>query len=346
MRLIQKIPRFGRVILILLVFVGIVLALGSMYQIIATRADLEAHPAPGRMVDVAGMKYHLNCLGSGSPTVILEAGLGESSLSWIPVQRKIAQSTRVCAYDRAGLGWSDWVNAQMSSAQVAQNLRALLQNAGVAAPYVLVGHSRGGVFVRSFYAQSPKDVRGMVLVDSTHENDPIRSLPYVGNYYQRQALQMNLGVFLARFGILRFTGLTDAARQHPPLSPDEILAKTAVQNRTDTALAFANEIFVMQREGLDPTTPQPASLGDLPLIVLTAGQGVDVDLARQKAERADEDGSVAIKLARLELKNQKELADLSTKSQHLIVQNSGHYILWDQPDVVVKAILEVVGEAQ
>jgi pimeloyl-ACP methyl ester carboxylesterase len=327
---------FIRSLLILVSVIVLAAIIGSLYQARATANDLKAHPAPGQRVNVDGLMYHLNCLGTGSPTVILEAGLGESSLSWSPIQAEIAKATRVCAYDRAGLGWSDGTSQQMSSKQVAVSLHELLQAANITAPYLVVGHSRGGIFVRSFYQQFPSEVQGMVLIDSTHENAPLRSLSYVGNYYQWQKAQMLLGVFLAQVGILRLSGITDAARQHPPLAPDVILAKTAVQNRTATARAFANEIFVMQREGLDPSTPPPASLGDLPLVVLSASQSVASDLAQQNTNNN------AVALAQLELSEQQELAALSSNSQFILVKNSGHYIMWDQPDLVINTIVNMV----
>jgi pimeloyl-ACP methyl ester carboxylesterase len=339
----QSIPKYlRRGFLFLLGIIILALVMGSIYQVWATARDLKAHPAPGKMVKVDGLMYHLNCMGTGSPIVILEAGLGESSLSWVPVQAETAKTTKVCSYDRAGLGWSEGTSKQMSSEQVATTLHDLLQTADIVAPYIVVGHSRGGIFVRHFYQQFPNEVQGMVLIDSTHENAPLRSLPYVGNDYKWQKAQMILGVFLARVGILRLTGLTDAARQHPPLLPDVILAKTAVQNRTATARAFANEIFVSQREGLDPATPHPASLGNLPLIALTASESIDVDLARQEAENDHTSVDNAVALARLELSNQQALAALSSKSRHVVVEDSGHYIMWDQPLVVIDAVVELV----
>jgi pimeloyl-ACP methyl ester carboxylesterase len=300
-----------RSFLFLLGLVFLAAIISSIYQARATTNDLKAHPAPGQMVNVDGLMYHLNCLGTGSPTVILEAGLGESSLSWYPVQAEIAKTTRVCAYDRAGLGWSESTNKPMSPEQVATNLHTLLQNAGIAAPFILVGHSRGGVFVRSFYHLFQAEVQGMVLVDSTHENVGVRSHAYSGNAYETQKLLIAIAVPLSSLGVIRLAGLADADRQPSPLPADVLVAKTAVQNRTTTARATVNEL-VVARQSLDPQTPPPISLGDLPLVVLTSGKGVDVELARQEAEVDKTSVEDAVALAKLELELQKELAHLST----------------------------------
>jgi pimeloyl-ACP methyl ester carboxylesterase len=130
-------------------------------------ADLP--PAPGKIVDISGTKLHINCLGTGSPVVILESGLPGVSLDWVLVQPEVAKVTRVCSYDRAGFGWSGPGKQPRTADQIADELAALLLTAAVPPPYVLVGHSAGGIYVRRFTRKHPDQVIGMVLVDSTHE---------------------------------------------------------------------------------------------------------------------------------------------------------------------------------
>lgn len=314
---------------------------GAVYQTERTAADLAAFPPPGRMIAVNGANLHLYCMGSGSPTLVLEAGLGENVLSWYPVHAKLAQTMRVCAYDRPGLGWSDPIDAAIQPEEVAENLHALLHNAGIAPPFVLVGHSRGGIYVRAFYQRFPEQTQGIVLVDSTHEQSPMHQYPYAAWDYRKQALQIAIAEPLSRLGIVRLLGIADAHRRPSPLSAEILVAKTAIQNRTDTAHAVVNEIAVMRR-GLDPATPSPGSLGNLPLLVLTAGNLVDLDTVVREAKRAGKNLEAEKALAEIQQAEQNGLARLSGNSRHIIVRNSGHFIMQDQADEFVGAVSEFV----
>lgn len=314
---------------------------GAVYQSQKTAADLKKFPPPGRMIPVNGFNLHLFCIGSGSPTVVLEAGLGESSLSWFSVQSKLAQNMRVCSYDRPGLGWSELINAPIQVEDVARNLHALLNNAGISPPYVVVGHSRGGIYVRAFHRLFPEETRGMVLVDSAHEQGPLHQYPHAEWAYRTQAVQMAIAEPLSRIGLVRLMGIADADRSPSPLPVDVLAAKTAVQNRTDTARAVVNEMAVM-RQSLSATTPPPASLGHLPLLVLTAGNLVDQSLVTRDAEKSGKDIETERALARVRQTEQAELASLSTHSMHVVVKNSGHFIMQDRADEFVNAVSEFV----
>src|SRR5690349_15455065 len=139
-RLLRGIVRTLAAVAGLLVVLGLV---GASYEAIAATGDARRYPAPGQLVDVGGYRLHIQCVGTGSPTVVLDAGLGGSSLDWSLVQAAIGQTTRVCAYDRAGMGWSESGPAPRTPAQIAGELHTLLGNAGIAGPYVLVAHSLG-----------------------------------------------------------------------------------------------------------------------------------------------------------------------------------------------------------
>ncbi|WP_020483965.1 alpha/beta fold hydrolase [Methylomonas sp. MK1] len=318
-----------------------VMLAGAVYQFQRTTADLTAFPPPGRMISVNGVNLHLFCMGSGFPTLILEAGLGENSLSWHPVQSKLAQSMRVCSYDRPGLGWSDLINAPIHVEDVAKNLHTLLKNAGISPPYVLVGHSRGGIYVRAFYRQFPAETRGIVLVDSTHEQSPMHQYPYAVWDYWKQAMQIAIAEPLSRVGLVRLIGLADADRIPSPLPAEVLVAKTAVQNRSDTARAVVNEIAVM-RLGLSPTTPPPTDLGNLPLLVLTAGNLVDQSLVEREAEKSGKNIETEKALARIQQTEQDDLARLSSNSRHIIIKHSGHFIMQDRAEEFVSAVSEFV----
>jgi len=310
---------------------------GAIYQAERTAIDLAAFPPPGRMISVNGVNLHLYCLGSGTPTLVLEEGLGENVLSWYPIHAKLAQTMRVCAYDRPGLGWSDPVDAAIQPEEVAKNLHALLNNAGISPPFVLVGHSRGGIYVRAFYHQFPEETQGIVLVDSTHEQSPMHQYSYALWDYRKQAIQIAIAEPLSRIGLVRLLGIANADRRPSPLPAGILAAKTAVQNRTDTAHAVVNEIAVMRR-GLDPATPPPASLGNLPLLVLTADNLVDLDYVAREAERSGKDVEAETALARIQQVEQDDLARLSSHSRHIVVRNSGHFIMQDQSDEFVAAV--------
>src|SRR5690349_6601006 len=150
-----------------LVLVGLLL-LGLISQAIASAIDAARYAAPGKLVDVGGYQLHVNCTGTGSPTVILDAGLGGTTLDWSKVQPAVTRFTRVCSYDRAGYGWSETApSTPRTSQQIVTELHALLTHAKINGPYVLVGHSFGGLNMRLYAYRYPAEVAGMVLLDAT-----------------------------------------------------------------------------------------------------------------------------------------------------------------------------------
>src|SRR3989304_10304359 len=163
-------------IIAILTLAVLILALGTAIAGAVAKSHLaQQYPAPGQLVDVGGRKMHINCVGQGSPTVLLEAGLGHYSLFWAYVQPEVAKYTRVCSYDRAGYGWSESSPMPRTANAEVDELHTLLVNADVQGPYILVGHSLGGMNMRVFANNYPDEVVGMVLVDSFHEERPIRN---------------------------------------------------------------------------------------------------------------------------------------------------------------------------
>src|SRR5215217_6081841 len=161
-RIIQRI----RMALLWLIVALLVLAVvGAIYQAIATELAERAYPPPGEMVDVGGYRLHINCVGQGSPTVVLDAGSGGFSAQWVRVQREVSGSIRVCAYDRAGMGWSEMGPEPRDAKQISGELHTLLSKAGIEGPYVLVGHSLGGLNMQTYAARYPDEVAGVALVD-------------------------------------------------------------------------------------------------------------------------------------------------------------------------------------
>jgi pimeloyl-ACP methyl ester carboxylesterase len=243
-------------------------AVGGGYETVGEWLDARAYPMPGQLIDVGGHRLHLYCTGTGSPTVVLEPGLGgaSSDLGWIAPA--IARDSRVCVYDRAGRGWSDAADGPQDGAHIAADLHTLLDRAHVPGPYVLAGHSFGGLYVLSFAAQFPDQVAGLVLLDSTApEPGPARP-----TYTESYSLLRRVSALLpavAHLGAVRLLAHADSGSL-PPRSRDEARANSS----TARHLASFIEEFL---EG-SPSMQQAASLTDLggkPLIVLTADRNAD-----------------------------------------------------------------------
>src|SRR5262245_61730807 len=145
--------------------------LGATYQWLATRRELAATPPPGHLVDIGGYRLHLWCAGDGAPIVILDTGLGGTSAGWGFVQPDVARFTRVCSYDRAGMGYSDPGPSPRTARRIESELAELLARSGISGPVVLVGASIAGFNVRVFASDHPERAAGLVLVDASHEDD-------------------------------------------------------------------------------------------------------------------------------------------------------------------------------
>lgn len=326
----------SRFFLGLLIALLILTPLGMVYQSHALARDQKLYPSPGQRIDIGGFSLHLYCLGSGEPTVVMEAGLGDSSFIWGKVQGQIAQSTRVCAYDRPGLGWSDFVSQPFGRQQVAENLHALLQKAGLHGPYLLVGHSIGGIYIREFAYQYPHEVAGMVFVDSAHEQQSNRQ--EFGRMGMETTLYklLSLCEAIAPTGVFRVFGVGRALVQNTGLPLPVQQAAASTLNRSTYCHTIANEFKTSDADTDLPNPPQ--SLGDIPLIALMAGRNFASEGGRPPGMSAEE----LSKFNAGWLGLQTELAHLSTRGKLEIVDQSGHYIHLEQPDRVIQAILEVL----
>jgi pimeloyl-ACP methyl ester carboxylesterase len=307
---------------ILVLIAGLALA-GAGYEAIAARGDAQAYPAPGQLVDVGGHSLHIQCVGTGSPTVVLDAGLGGTSLDWNLVQMQIGQTTRVCAYDRAGMGWSESGPTPRTPARIADELHTLLGNAGIAGPYILVGHSLAGKNVRMFALQHPDEVVGMVLVDARSEYVDEHTSPAEAQTFQQAVAAQGTLYGLARtLGLVRLIG---ASQVEMPATSEvtrmEIALFASSQRGLDATLAEA-----LERATDDGQLQAAPPLGDLPLIVLAAGESMEHLPHWPEAQR--------------------RLAALSTNGRLIVVEESGHGIHTEQPARVVDAVQQVVDEAR
>ena len=315
---------FRRTVLTLFVFMLILVAAGFLYENISEARDRRFNPMQGRLVDVGGRKMHIYCTGDGNPTVILDSGLGDSSLSWKKVQPEIAKFTRVCSYDRAGLGFSDPSAQPRTSKVIAEELHGLLQAASVPPPYVIVGHSMGGYNVRVYASMYRSDIVGMVLVDASHPDQENRFPPELKNLEGSWHREAEFITYTMPFGVPRFLGLCD----------NDPTTRAADCNWRASREQLA-EINAFPESAAE--TAATGSLGDLPLAVLShdpdkPSSDLPPDLARQTNEAWE--------------KMQVDLAHLSTRGIQTIAKNSAHYIQIDRPDVVIDAVRNIVAQAR
>ena len=296
--------------------------IGCVYQAIATLRDKRDYPPPGSLVDIDDCRLHVQTAGRGLPSVVLEAGLGGMSSGWGWVQPEIAKFSRVVSYDRAGLGWSEPDPSPKTAVLAARRLRTLLLHSRVDPPYVLVGHSMGGLFVRVFANLYPTEVAGMVLIDAVHPDQHLRS-PAIDTHMRSGFRLLKAVPLLARLGYVRLTGLFNAwpiglpARQTAE-SEAFLSSYRHLKTTRDESLAWetiCTEVRFTRR------------LGDTPLAVVTAGRDV---LPGQP-----------------EL--QRELASLSSDSVHFVVKDADHVSLITEHKhamSVVKAIHHVAERAK
>jgi pimeloyl-ACP methyl ester carboxylesterase len=247
-----------------LVFLAIA-SIGATAENVLLLRDQDTYRAPGRSYEVSGHKLHLDCRGQGGPTVVLFSGLGEISASWARITDHVSSTTRVCAYDRAGQGWSEDAAGPQDGITAARDLHLLLAEAGEAGPYVLVGHSIGGPYALTYAKQYPGQVAGLVLLDSSSP-EQFTSIPsYAGQYaVMRRGLAL-LPTF-ARLGLSRVF----AASHLPGEDGDRVRAMTstprALRNGRDEVSTIP-EVFE-QAQAL-------TTLDARPLAVLTATETLD-----------------------------------------------------------------------
>jgi len=315
---------FRRIVLTLLVFLLLLLVAGFVYENISEARDRRFNPMQGRLVDVGGRNIHIYCTGDGSPTVILDSGLGDSYLSWHKVQPEIAKFNRVCSYDRAGLGFSDTSSRPRTSKVIAAELHVLLQAASVPPPYVIVGHSMGGFNVRMYASMYRSDIVGMVLVDASHPDQENRFPPELKNLEGSWSREAEFIAYTMPFGVPRLLGLCD---NDPTSRAADCNARTAREQLA--------EIKAFRESSAE--TAATGSLGDLPLAVLSHDPDKpSSDLPPEIAKPTNEAWE----------QMQVELSHLSTRGTQTIAKNSAHYIQVDRPDVVIDAVRNVVAQAR
>jgi pimeloyl-ACP methyl ester carboxylesterase len=285
---------------------------GYIYEPWAEARDAKAYPPPGQLVDVGGYRLHIHCTGESSPTVVIESGWGDSSAAWGWVQPEVAKTTRVCTYDLAGMGWSEASPEPRTAREFAKELHTLLEKANEPGPYVLVGHSLGGYTVLVYAHDYPDEVSGLVLVDA-------QKLPAsdVASFNPAPKPGVNpLPSWIARVGLVRL--LSGSLGSVKDLPEEEKQAYKAYSVAPRSVQTFIDEGMGMSEGGAQAKAV--TTLGALPLIVLSAGLD---DTADHTASQAG-------------------FLQLSTNSQQLFAEHSGHEIHIEQPEAAVAAILQIV----
>jgi pimeloyl-ACP methyl ester carboxylesterase len=316
---------------------------GTLHAQVATPTASQTTTPPGVMVDIGGQRLHVNCTGTGSPTVLLESGLGDPSVIWALVQPAVSTFTRVCSYDRGGYAWSEPGARPRTFSQIALELHTALDRLHVTSPYVLVGQSYGGLLVRGFAAQYRSEVVGMVLVDAVHEDQRVI---YGGQPHRirdgatgRVAPPPRISLDTALFRQARSMPTTPMATslevpldRLPPYAQDvwrwaEAQSLLGLEQQAETDWSPEELLRMHNARLLDR-----ASLGDLPLIVLARTHGGYPDGMTISADS----------LERERRNLQTDLTRLSHRGTMVFAVRSGHNIHVDDPDLVIGSIRQIV----
>jgi pimeloyl-ACP methyl ester carboxylesterase len=326
-RVLHRARRIGLGLALTLVALS---AIGAVYQAVATERDARAYPPPGQLVDIGGYRLHIDCAGpeTGGPTLILDHGGGAFGASdFATVQPQLARFARVCAYDHAGYGGSDPSPRPRTADHETDELHTLLERANIAGPYVLVADSLGAYTSRMYATRYPDKVAGMVLIDSSTEGE--WAIPEIRAFNQqfgivtafcRAATPIGLWRLLGETGIFPYPVLAYA----PPEQRARLQAQTYRPAYCSTIYQETGLWNLEASAAMVRATRRP--LGDLPLIILTAGSGYPSEGWRQGwlAEQAD-------------------LRSLSMRSEQRIIDHASHYNLTtDRSDVVVDAVRDVL----
>ena len=317
----SKAKNFFKWLLIVLVAL---IALGFIYEQASEYIDTKILKAPGQMVQVGDHKMHIYCTGeniNGSTTVILEAGGGDNYTSWHRVQPDISQYTKVCSYDRSGLGFSEGTKDLRTNDDVVVELENLLKNADVNGPYILVGHSTGGFYTRLFTERNISDTKGLIQIDPSVE----------------QMVSFDEGatplISQVQGGVIEFLFRIGVARTVMHLDPKIANIDSDIAN---IEIAFKSTMFRNKNKYPDgyktfdniQEIKSASNYGTLPVIVFSADQSEQQAIASFGQDAVNWHSDLAKKL--------------SNNSQYIMVQNSSHYIQQDQPQIVIDSIVKLL----
>lgn len=316
----------GRTFLGLVICVVLVVCGAALYNLWAVRHYQALYPAPGKLYRVDGYQMHLYCTGAGAPTIVLEAGLGNDFRIWDLVQPELSKLTRVCAYDRAGVGWSDPQPGPRDSESIARQLHGLLMAAGIKEPVVLMGHSIAGLHLREYASMYPGEVAGMVLVDPSTPEQFHRMPPEI-QAAQRSAERLLAALRpLVPLGIVRLIGQCgEKPRAGMEAHPDWYLGDN---NCSPSYLPTIQD----EMEGIDASAREVArtgTFGDLPILIFSQDPAI-------KQPGISED--VRARMSAVWYGLHEDLKRLSTRSRRIVAKGSTHYVQVDRADLVNREV--------
>jgi pimeloyl-ACP methyl ester carboxylesterase len=280
-------------------------------------------PYPGKLINVGTHRLHINCTGEGSPSVIIDSGIGGFSLEWFKVQNKLSNDVKVCSYDRAGYGWSDPGPTPRTTARISRELRVLLSEAEIPAPYVLVGHSFGGYNIRYFASDYPDLVAGMVFVDASHPEQ------FNTEEFKREKSKSSVSVHKnsTRIRILRPVISNNYPRE-------KVHTAYRLMSSFKAKMTLINESNFMDLSAKQVTSHSIQQPYTFPVVIITRGKRVWAH--NEMGDRREQ------KWAKL----QNDLENLSVNPKHLMAYNSGHVVHLDQPKLVTDNILLTANKAR
>ena len=294
----------------------VVSAGGASYEYIEHRRDLAAAAPPGRLIDIGGYRLHLWCLGKGAPAVVFDSGLGGTAFDWYPVLRNVSGFTTACAYDRAGMGYSDAGPSPRTARRIASEFAELVTRSQTKLPIVLVGWSDGGLYARSYASEHEADVAGLVLVDSAHEDQNAKFA--AAGFPTGPPAFASLVPIAATLGLLRITRRPFGPR--PDAEPEPVRGFVqATVYRASRYTAMVDELTHFE-ESADQVRASRRPLA-MPVVVLSSGRSPIPNIT----------GPL-----------QRDLLLLSPRSCQIVATNSDHMILSEAPDLVVQATRAVI----
>jgi pimeloyl-ACP methyl ester carboxylesterase len=307
------------VVLSLLALAAVLVAGSSAFNAVALYRFRQSPPGQTFLVD--GHAMRIECSGSGSPVIVLDAGLGDDGLIWGRVQPALANTTRVCSYDRAGFGWSDALPPPRDADHIATELHGLLAEAHVTGPVVLMGHSIAGIYLRDYASRYPENVVGLIFVDGStplqNRHPAFKAHPNPGPPSRLKVL-LKKAAFAA--GIPRLLG--ECSRRLPGFDPHA--AKLQAEDQChDRSAAVAAELQSFDRSGEETVHTGP--YGALPILIFS-----------QDPARTAKVQTMDVVMAWNQM--QEDLKQLSTRSRRIIAKGSSHYIQGDRPDLIEREV--------
>jgi pimeloyl-ACP methyl ester carboxylesterase len=321
---------------------AVLVAGGVIYQAVGAASDRRQYPPPGRMIDVHGKKLHLIDNDATGPPVIFESGISATCLNWTRVRTEVASFARACTYDRAWLGWSDPSLSPRTTSVIVDELRALLHAARIPKPFILVGHSFGGLLVRAYAAKYPNDVAGLVLVDPLSLREWQDTSPAQARMLRRGVKLSRRGALLARVGIVRaaLALLMTGGRRVP-----KMIARVSGGRGESTITRLVGEVSKMPPETWPMVQAhwcQPKSFQGMAAYLESLPQSA------REAAGLDAPGAIPVTVLSAanataeQLDEREAIARRSPHGQHIIARKSGHWIQLDEPELVVQAIRDLV----